>query len=215
MIRILSSTISASDKILPGDLSTCKVFPNIRQYDQDNKQILSLIGHLLCEKMFFDMQLPKTLLDTLHQNKFGKWQFSSSSIHFNISHSNNTVIAAVCDKGIVGIDIEWIRTIAISDFRSCYSDNEWTTIQQADNVPQIFFDLWTKKESLLKAWGMGLQIPLNNVIVEGFQGSAPAHNISGYFTSLHIPEYSCNLCTTFKANEVEIDEVEIEEILFK
>lgn len=78
---------------------------------------------------------------------------SAEGIEFNISHSKNIILVAVSNLP-VGIDIEIIN----QDFdyhplvKACFSNEEQFIIRS----PQTFYQMWTRKEALLKATGEGL-----------------------------------------------------------
>jgi len=87
-------------------------------------------------------------------------------LRFNISHTDNLIICAVMLNDDIGCDVE--NTQRTSDVLSIakYSFSEFeindlvmqTTAQQTSR----FFDYWTLKESYIKAWGLGLSIPLKD-----------------------------------------------------
>lgn len=76
---------------------------------------------------------------------------------FNISHSGNILLVAI-NTSTIGVDIELIK----KDFdfepilETCFNSNEIEIINQSEEKPLKFYNLWTRKESLLKATGEGL-----------------------------------------------------------
>jgi 4'-phosphopantetheinyl transferase len=66
-----------------------------------------------------------------------------------------------------GIDIEKIRSEisdqAIAERFFCSRENDWLQSLPGDQRIQGFFRLWSVKESILKADGKGLSIPLADV----------------------------------------------------
>ncbi|MHA6533466.1 4'-phosphopantetheinyl transferase family protein [Paenibacillus sp. BAC0078] len=84
-------------------------------------------------------------------------------IHFNIAHSGDWVVAAFGEKN-VGIDIEQIKAVNFSIAESFFSYKEFSdliSLTDANERLLYFYDLWTLKESYIKAIGRGLSIPLN------------------------------------------------------
>ena len=87
------------------------------------------------------------------------------SIQFNISHTRGLVACALVRHFDVGLDVE------ASDRRhgdyatvcSAFSPDEATLVSGTppDVRPDMFFRLWTLKESFVKATGEGLSRPLN------------------------------------------------------
>ena len=106
---------------------------------------------------------------SVSKNKYGKPYLNDyPNFHFNLSHSGNWVVGAVSDKPL-GIDIEQIHQI--NDFmdiaKRFFSEKEYTFLVECEEKSKIalFYDIWTKKESLIKAVGKGLSIPLRSFTV--------------------------------------------------
>ncbi len=75
---------------------------------------------------------------------------SPSRYDFNISHSSCMVVSAISDNSVIGIDTEKIRPIKREKFSGLLAVSATeTTAMNSDE----FFDLWTKKEAVLKADG--------------------------------------------------------------
>ena len=94
--------------------------------------------------------------------KYKKPYFEDNSIKFNISHSEKIVICALSDELDIGIDIEFKSNIKISDFKTQMTEKEWNKITISNDKTEAFFDYWTQKESVIKAHGNGLTIPLKS-----------------------------------------------------
>ncbi|MGN8082322.1 4'-phosphopantetheinyl transferase family protein [Variovorax sp. 22077] len=85
-------------------------------------------------------------------------------IRFNISHSASLVVTAVAAEREVGVDVEHTaRNAPLEIAGHFFSPKEAQALQQLPAVqqPSRFWDLWTLKESYIKARGMGLSIPLD------------------------------------------------------
>ena len=89
--------------------------------------------------------------------------------HFNISHSGNRVVCLLSTNGRVGIDIEHVHSIAFEDFQSQFTPKEWAAIHASASPADTFFRFWTAKESLIKADGRGLGIPLLQLDVSEYR----------------------------------------------
>ena len=63
----------------------------------------------------------------------------------------------------MGIDIEEIKHLSFSELKMFFTDTECDKIEQSYNSTISFYKHWTQKESFLKAIGMGLYIPINQV----------------------------------------------------
>lgn len=85
-------------------------------------------------------------------------------LRFNISHTKNLIVCAVTLTDDIGCDVEnTSRSNDVLAIAERYFSKEETTELFALPVEQQrnrFFDYWTLKESYIKAWGLGLAIPL-------------------------------------------------------
>ena len=100
--------------------------------------------------------LKNKYIGSYHLNEFGKPV--SDVTHFNISHSEG-YIALVIDTVPVGIDIEKIRFV--EDELKEYISNK--DEQEYIHNDKTFFEVWTNKESLVKARGSGLTNKLDTI----------------------------------------------------
>ncbi len=91
---------------------------------------------------------------------------SYNNIHFNISHSGEWVVCAFAEAP-VGIDVEKIRKVNFGIARRFFSEEEINDLFSLPEHDQTdhFFDLWTVKESYLKAIGTGLTRSLSSFTV--------------------------------------------------
>jgi 4'-phosphopantetheinyl transferase len=123
----------------------------------------SLFGKLLLLKGFKHFDLSINLADMKYSG-YGKPYIEKTPVSFNISHSGNCVVCALStDTKSIGIDVEEIKAIDITDFKNNWTDNEWKEI--SNNDAGSFYRFWTCKEAIIKAEGRGLSIPLNNIEV--------------------------------------------------
>ncbi|PWS33751.1 4'-phosphopantetheinyl transferase family protein [Pedobacter paludis] len=97
---------------------------------------------------------------------------------FNISHSGNHLLVAV-NVSTIGVDIELIK----KDFNfesileTCFNPNEIEVINQSEDKSLKFYNLWTRKEALLKATGEGL---VDNLSAIDCLSNPVSRNGSGY-----------------------------------
>ena len=87
-------------------------------------------------------------------------------LRFNLSHTEGMVICAITLENDIGCDVEYIGrdndVLAIAD--RYFSPQETRELFSLPENAQRdrFFDYWTLKESYIKAWGLGLAIPLDD-----------------------------------------------------
>jgi 4'-phosphopantetheinyl transferase len=103
------------------------------------------------------------------QNTYGRPTIANDDsiekrISFNISHSDGLIILSITRYRVVGVDTENVSRIAPIQIANRYfSPKEIAALARlpAALQSQRFFELWTLKESYIKARGMGLSIPLD------------------------------------------------------
>lgn len=107
-----------------------------------------------------------------------------SPIDFNISHSNTLVVMAVASDRTVGVDVEDVQpNVALDVAANFFSRFEVAQLRSLPVALQArrFFELWTLKESYVKARGEGLAIPLDTF---GFDLSFADQIIADFNASL-------------------------------
>ncbi len=100
---------------------------------------------------------------TFSFNKYGKPYFEGrSDIHFNISHSGGYAAAAVCDHP-VGVDVQVVRSVSPRLAEKVCDACERKYIERSAEPNRAFIRLWALKESYVKAIGMGMAFPMNEI----------------------------------------------------
>lgn len=138
-------------------------------FERDKRQFLITRAALRCAlSEYFSDVAPREW--TFLRNDYGRPYVSNpqytNAIQFNLSHADGMIVIAICQSGDLGVDVENLS-------RSCepaslanrfFSASEATALLQMSESDQRdrFFDLWTLKESYIKACGMGLAIPLGS-----------------------------------------------------
>lgn len=95
-------------------------------------------------------------------NEYGKpYLKTDPRFHFNISHSGEWVVC-VTDRCPVGVDVEMIQPVDFNIAKRFFSRTEYLTLMGKDGPERLayFYDLWTLKESYLKATSKGLSTDL-------------------------------------------------------
>lgn len=144
---------------------------------------------------------------SLFRNKYGK--IYNNSLEFNISHSGEFVICSV-GYSINGIDIEKIDAGDLSVAERFFNPVEYEILLKCKE--DIFTNIWTLKESYIKALGKGLSIPLesfsvidkNIINMEKFINNIKQLNTDEYinkqlnmqFQEFYISEYKIAVCSS-------------------
>jgi 4'-phosphopantetheinyl transferase len=91
-----------------------------------------------------------------------------SGIKFNMSHSGDSLLVAVGRVDGIGVDIEvWNEAVDCEAVLGlCFAESERYFWQTLPNVEKraFFYRQWTRKESFVKAVGMGLGLGVAQVI---------------------------------------------------
>ncbi len=163
----------------------------IRSYRRWQDAQLSLLGRLLLKYGI------KQINENIDPNKLRfngtlKPYFESSTLEFNISHSGNLVVCAISDHCEIGIDVENIRPIEISDFKSQMTQKEWLSIMDSIDPTASFFQYWTQKEAVLKAHGSGMSTPLKSF--ENINCQTRVNDTNFFLREIKLDqEYTCHL----------------------
>ena len=106
-------------------------------------------------------------LSNIKTSKYNKPYIENCDINFNISHSGKYTIAVFSNSNQIGVDIEDMSNeIDIDDFKSIFLENEFNQMQKSKNRLEKFYTIWTIKEAVLKAEGIGLIDDMKDVIIE-------------------------------------------------
>ena len=143
--------------------------------------------------------LPGAELSAMAFGENGKPYLPGETVHFNLSHAGEWVLCAVSNAP-VGCDVELLRRWDMNVARRFFSAEETALLEAAQNDAaraDLFFRLWTLKESYIKAVGEGLRLPLDSFTVR-FVNNAPA--LAGLEDTWRLreyalrPQYRCAVC---------------------
>jgi 4'-phosphopantetheinyl transferase len=90
-------------------------------------------------------------------------------IRFNLSHSHDLAVLAVCRGFEIGVDVERVRHIdevePIAERFFAESESRAVLGAAGDLQDRLFMRIWTCKEAYLKATGDGLSRPFDEAVV--------------------------------------------------
>jgi 4'-phosphopantetheinyl transferase len=177
----------------------------ILRYHRWQDRHRALIGKLLLRKALQFSGIESDILTDIKTNDFGRPSLNVPG-DFNISHSGNHVVCASSSACRLGIDIEETKTINFDDFQNTMTAVQWRNIQASANSTKAFFRLWALKESVIKADGKGLAIPLTEL--ETDYKTCNYNNMEWFLTGLNFDEdYAACIATSVAALNIEIVEV--------
>jgi 4'-phosphopantetheinyl transferase len=97
------------------------------------------------------------------------WSGGQSPVRFNLTHSYDRALLAVAYRHEVGVDLERKNedTDVESLARRYFCPSEYLTLEALSPAARrdAFFRLWTLKEAVMKAVGLGLSLPPDQIEV--------------------------------------------------
>lgn len=182
----------------------------IRQFKFLKDAKLCLLGKLLLREGLRSFGFESQVLETLQYTPYNR-PYLDSDVVFNISHSGSIALVAIAKRVDLGVDIEEVKPIDITDFHDLFTEPELNSIYNAKQPTQQFFTLWTQKEALMKADGRGLNVELSQVKV--LEIPAKVEDRSWHLSVLPVhPQYKAHLATK---KLVAVDQIRIERIDFE
>lgn len=144
-------------------------------FEKDQIQFTAARGYLR-EILGAYTQLPPASLNFKYQ-EHGKpaLALENRQLQFNLSHTKGFALYAIAHQYNVGIDIEsQERTIAADELAARFfapAEVEMLARTPANLKSQAFFNIWTRKEALIKALGKGLSFPLDQFVVNAAESA--------------------------------------------
>ncbi len=200
LVNVMTENAESAD--FSDDPSLCKFLESGEEYVNDFDKKRTTAGKVRMVKLLLNAGVSLHQLAGIRRSEKGKWFLPDSGIDFNVAHSHDLIACVISDNGAVGVDIEKHRPLDWQAYRDCFTLEEFTGVLASRRPEQFFFDLWTKKESLLKAWGEGLSTDPADAIIERETGYIKGTSKRGYYHRVLIEGYSCVICSTEPAQEV-------------
>lgn len=132
-----------------------------------DKYIISR-GFLRCLLSYYTQKHPTEL--RFVYNKYGRPSLNDQKVHFNLSHTKFLACYALSLNYKVGVDIE-IHNYNLNIQELCNMTLTPAELEAFNKLDapliqsKLFYDLWTKKEALIKANGQGLFLAINTIEV--------------------------------------------------
>ncbi|HEY0827258.1 MAG TPA: 4'-phosphopantetheinyl transferase superfamily protein [Bacilli bacterium] len=171
-------------------------------YRQQADKERSILGDILIRIMLFNHFGWVDTGQPFAINQYGKPSLiGRTEMQFNLSHSGDWIVCAVSSNPI-GIDVEKINVVDLSIANRFFSKEEQTALfsrSEEEKLP-YFYELWTLKESYIKAIGKGLSEPLNQFTIHtdsnGIKLVTDRSNTNWQFRQYNLdPEYKLSVCT--------------------
>jgi phosphopantetheinyl transferase len=161
-----------------------------------------VLGRWLILAVLQDLQVPVTVAD-IRTSLYGK-PYIPAAPAFSLSHSRDLIVCAALPQGPVGIDIEHLRPLVWPAYQQAFSQQEWCTVATAASPSEALLHRWTQKESVLKADGRGLQVPLASVTLHGLQATIGEESDPWYLLPLALQGYTVCVSTRVPVQDVRL-----------
>lgn len=140
----------------------------VKTFKSSKARIESLSGTSLLREILIEKGLDNPVFE---HNKFGKPYLKDNKYYFNISHSYDYVTVAFSNKEI-GIDIELI------DYKAARVKRKFTEMITDGDEKEFYTKLWVLKEGFMKWLGVGMTIPLKEIIIQEIDKENNLFNVS-------------------------------------
>ncbi len=124
---------------------------------------------------------------------------------FNQSHSHkHYVLASSWQQQDIGVDVEDLdRSVRFDHLaQHAFHDDEYQLWQDHEQDPVLWFKIWTTKEAILKASGMGIRMPLKDIntrVHVEHTGGVCQHTALGTFAYQHYQLGGCMLTVAWRS----------------
>ena len=137
--------------------------------------------------------------DSVHRLRYGDRgkPYLPDGPCFSLSHSGNYVVLALAEHD-VGVDIEKLGEYKEKLARRCCTEDEFLWLQGRDRAD--FYNLWTGKEAVMKATGLGFALPAHSFSVLPLRNGPHTVNDICWYLGWHTLE-GYALCTACRKDE--------------
>ena len=173
-------------------------------------RVSSLAGLRLLKMCAMDEDITDFDLSEVQYPESGKpfWNNRVSCFDFNISHSGDFIIVAASTSLSVGLDVEKVKELKRLNFKMVMSPEELVQIQKS---PILFFDLWSKKEAVVKAADTVGLARMSHVKLKS--NSAELDAKKWYLRTVNLDEaYVVNLATSEPVDELVIKQIDLTDL---
>ena len=143
----------------------------IKKQRLENKRYVEQMSWLMLKQIIYNHSGRTITKRDIGRNRYGKpFLKGITDLHFNISHSGCWIVTVV-DNMPIGVDVELILPVDYKLIKNFLSDIEYRDLMDSSSPVDYFYDLWTLKESYIKAVGKGLSIPLDSFMIRKSDGT--------------------------------------------
>ena len=173
----------------------------IMKYKNENAACLSMAAGLLLKKAFSDLGLDSDNYEEVI-DIYGRPSFLNCPVDYNLSHSGKIAMCCLCDFSKVGCDIEIIQNASYRIAGHFYAVEENSLLNSLSNETErneMFYRIWTLRESYGKCIGRGLNIPRGEYHIDFLDNSpqlidCKTNSSFKLYEIFSVPGYSASIC---------------------
>lgn len=173
--------------------------------DKSGRMISKLLLETLIKKYF---PYQGFSWDHYRKDSFSKPYLEGSAINFSTSHHEATSMVCITSGSECGIDSELLKPVNTDLYQDFMHSNEKDFIRNHIDPVKSFYEIWTRKEAVLKASGLGVSCELNSV--DAHSDEVLVQGLLYVTTPLFLSE---NMITHLATREM-IKTLHLEEIIF-
>lgn len=175
---------------------------HIMQKREPYLQLQSLAGYLLLRQLLtYYIDGASHMLQHLHFTPAGR-PLLPGSLFCSITHSKE-IVGATISAAPVGLDVEYMQAVSVDLYNDHFSYKEIQMMKAQPDQLTTFYRLWTRKESVIKASGLGFEKALASVEVLG--EAVDLDNIRYHFLEIPVvPQYLCSMAQAADPGQVHV-----------
>jgi 4'-phosphopantetheinyl transferase len=180
------------------------------RYRKEDDRLRSLCAGLLLRR-----HLNVRNDDDMTTDDKGRPRLKAEKPRLSISHSGSLCALAVSD-GTVGLDLEYLGREIKEDglARRVLTPEEYAVYAQRLKDPEYFFSVWTRKESVMKATGMGLSLdPASIRVIPLSKEEHFVMNGKWWFQTFEVADHIFSVCGSEGPLDVNLTENDAEDLL--
>lgn len=133
----------------------------------------------------------------IEADAMGKPRLSDGGPCFNLSHTGHYAACAISGEAL-GLDIQTLSQGSEALIRRFFTEGERELIRTAGERDAAFTRLWCRKESFLKAIGLGLRLELRSFDVSSLTAPVPYHGTAYAFREARVADLFFCVCAPEK-----------------
>lgn len=137
---------------------------SISQYQNQKDRKARVLSKFLTAKLFHQFY-PDYQLDWKRLKKDENSKPYLEGYHFNFSSAHSEDLCLVCASvnNKCGVDVEVLNPLDVSVYKDFLHSEEQDYLLKSQNSVDNFYNIWVKKEAVIKASGLGVSKELNEV----------------------------------------------------